>query len=57
MNNEDPKCELISFAEAVRADSLFDISMDIDISRFFRVKFENDELETKNICNLIYKSI
>lgn len=55
MKKSDIKCELISFAEAVRAESLFDLSVDIDLSKFFRVKFENDELETQKLCKLLYK--
>jgi hypothetical protein len=57
ITKKDIKCELASFAEAVRAESVFDLSMNIEIGRFFRLKFENDEIDTQKLCNLIYKTV
>ena len=55
MNNIDPKKRLVSLADSVRAEVLFDMSFKIKSSEFFRVKFDNDQIETKKIADSIYK--
>jgi hypothetical protein len=57
MCNEKIKCDLIAFAEAVRAESVFDLAVEINGSEFFRLKFNNDELEKQKLRNSIYKYI
>lgn len=55
MCNGNLKCELVTFADAVRTESEFDIEMDINIPNFFRVKFDNDEIERDKLCKALYK--
>lgn len=49
------KQKLVSFAERVRMEVLFDMKVDVSTSEFLKTKFHNDELEKKKITNSIYK--
>ena len=55
MTEKDIKNKLVSFAESVRGESMFDLSFNIKVSEFFRLKFENDKIEKQKICSSIYK--
>jgi Holliday junction resolvase len=55
MCNEETICKLISLAESVRGEVLFDLQFDIDATDFFRLKFQNDECKKMKLCSLLYK--
>lgn len=52
---EEIKCKLISLAESVRGQIMFDLMFKIEPSFFFKLKFKNDEIEKQKLCSSIYK--
>lgn len=55
MSNENAKYDLIFIAESIKAQYLYDLSFTINIGKFFRSKFENDQAEIQKVKKSIYK--
>lgn len=55
LNSDEIKCRLISLADSVRSEALFDIKTNIKLSEGVRLKFDNDKLQKIKLCNSIYK--
>jgi hypothetical protein len=54
-NHEEIKCRLISLAESVRAEVQFDMDFKVEPAEFFHLKFKNDNFETVQLSNSLYK--
>lgn len=46
---------LISIAEAVRAKISYELNLKFDAAEFFKLKFQNDSIQTKKLCRVIFK--
>lgn len=55
MSKCEAKEKIIILANAVRAETMFDLQFNINESDFYRAEFEYDEKVRKEICKAIYK--
>lgn len=46
---------LISYAESIRGEVLFDLKFNLNPLTFFRAKFEKDREDEIKLCKSIYK--
>lgn len=49
--------KLITWAESVRANVLYDLNFKVDSSEFFKQKFAKDRMDEKRLCNFLYKKV
>lgn len=55
MTSKDLSCKIISMAESIRAEVLFDIAMKVEFNDFAKTMFQKNILDTKKLHNAIYK--
>lgn len=51
-------CELlISYAESVKAEIIYDLQFDLSPLKFFRAKFDKEREDEKKLCAILYKKV